>query len=150
MPLSQRDSSEKQKHIEPSKKGGKSSKSTGSAGSRTNGSSAGSAPDAIPALKNFLIGLVVCTLIIIGAVVAVMNGDSLKSWFLNASQGVSGLVPKEKPKAAPTTPAIVDPPPPPKDELYGDDPADRYRNKERQGETRERRPPARKQRMRIE
>jgi len=62
MPLSQRDSSEKQKHTVPSKKGGKSSKSTGSAGSSAKGSSAGSAPDAIPALKNFLIGLVVCTL----------------------------------------------------------------------------------------
>ncbi len=144
MPLSQRDSSEKQKRMEPSKNGGKSSKSTSPAG----GKSAGSAPDAIPALKNFLIGLVVCTLIIIGAVVAVMNGDSLKSSFVNASQGVSGLVPKEKPKTAPTTPAILDPPPPPKDELYGDDPADR--NKARQGETREERPPARKQRMRIE
>jgi len=101
-------------------------------------------------LKNFLIGLVVCTLIIISAVVAVINGDSLKSSFVNASQGVSGLVPKEKPKAAPTAPAILDPPPPPKDELYGDDSGYKDRSANRQDEAQEKRPPARKQRMRIE
>lgn len=149
MPLSQRDSSERQKSAKPGKKSAGASKPGGKTHANSEGANARSdlAPNAIPALKNFVIGLIVCTLVIVGAVIVIINSDSLKNSFVSASQGVSSLVPKEKPKPV-KLPVVLDPPPPPKDELYGDDPKERFQAKQDQAD--EKRPPARKQRMRIE
>jgi hypothetical protein len=138
MPLSQRDSSEKQKSAGPGKR-----RAGNGENSKSKNNSREIAQSAMPALKNFLIGLGVCTLIIIGVVAAVMNGESIKRTFVSASQGVSALVPKEKPKPA-VAPVVSDPPPPPRDELYGDN-----SSLEKQ-KVDEKRPPARRQRVRIE
>lgn len=146
MPLSQSDSSEKRKAAKPGKKAPGGHK-TGTVGSNKQGEGNDLAPNAIPALRNFIIGLAVCTLVIIGAVIAFINRDSLMHTFVNASQGVSGLVPEEKPKPV-QMPVVLEPPPPPKDELYGDDPSERFQLKKNASD--EKRPPARRQRVRIE
>lgn len=118
------------------------------AGAQQNaGSKSQPAPDAIPALRNFLIGLIVCAITIIVAVAAILNADQLKQSFVSASQGVDKIVPKEERKPAPN-PISLDPPPPPKNELYGDEP-DNVR-KSRDPDAAPDPPPAKRQRMRIQ
>lgn len=105
------------------------------------------APDAIPALRNFLIGLIVCAITIVVAVAAILNADQLKQSFVSASQGVHKIVPKEERKPAPN-PISLDPPPPPKNELYGDEPDNVRRSRDPDAAPDP--PPAKRQKMRIQ
>ena len=78
------------------------------------------AKDAIPAMRNFLLGLAVCCITVVTAVLLVLNIDSIKQLFVSASQKVSRLVPESKNQPEQQIQQEA-PPPPDENDNYSED-----------------------------